>query len=68
MIPVPIKCVFCDNEFVVEVDNGDYRNWKSGTHIQDAMPYLTPDERELLITGTCGPCWDIEIPDDEETE
>lgn len=26
--------------------------------IYDIFPEKTPDERELLITGLCGECWD----------
>ena len=26
-------------------------DWQNGTLIQDAMPQLTPEEREFLITG-----------------
>ena len=28
--------------------------------------YLTEDERELLISATCGECWDILFGEDEE--
>ena len=27
------------------------REWKRGALIQDAMPNLTPDQREFLLTG-----------------
>ncbi len=36
----------------------DYKAWENGKVIQDAMPYLTPGEREVLISGTCGSCFD----------
>jgi hypothetical protein len=26
--------------------------------IQDHFPHLTDDERELIISGTCGSCFD----------
>tara|TARA_R110002020_G_scaffold100122_1_gene237058 strand:- start:218 stop:382 length:165 start_codon:yes stop_codon:yes gene_type:complete len=42
----------------MEVDSADYKNWQEGTLIQDALPYLTTDQRELLISATCGTCWD----------
>jgi len=32
--------------------------WKNGELIQNVMPYLNEDERELLISGTCGKCFD----------
>ena len=39
----------------VNVD--DYTSWENGELIQNAMPYLTADEREVLISGICGPCF-----------
>ena len=40
------------------VNGQDVVDWKGGKYIQDAMPYLSADERELLISGTCGTCFD----------
>lgn len=33
------------------------RLWESGMLIQDAMPNLTPDEREFLMTGITADEW-----------
>lgn len=51
-------CPIChrDGEMPVEVDG--YRNWMAGTLIQRALPDLTADEREQLMTGTHPDCWD----------
>jgi hypothetical protein len=35
-----------------------YGAWQDGTLIQEAMPNLTPDEREFLITGITPWEWD----------
>ena len=40
------------------VENDDYQSWQNGKLIQDAMPYLTISQRELLISGICGTCFD----------
>ena len=61
-------CRFCGTTHTLTVDINDYFNWQEGTHIQDAMPYLTPAERELLISQTCQACWDKMFADDEEEE
>lgn len=61
-------CRFCGTTHTLTVDINDYFNWQEGTHIQDAMPYLTPAERELLISQTCQTCWDKMFADDEEEE
>tara|TARA_Y100000310_G_C20387451_1_gene671140 strand:+ start:362 stop:508 length:147 start_codon:yes stop_codon:yes gene_type:complete len=41
------------------VNSKDFISWNNGSYIQNAMPYLSADERELLISGTCGPCFDV---------
>lgn len=42
--------------------------WESGVLIQHAMPNLTPDEREFLMTGVTKEEWDAAFggSDDEE--
>tara|TARA_B100001564_G_C20500517_1_gene605953 strand:+ start:278 stop:436 length:159 start_codon:yes stop_codon:yes gene_type:complete len=32
--------------------------WVGGEWAQSALWMLTPDERELLISNTCGACWE----------
>ena len=61
-------CRQCGTTVQISVIGPDYDRWKSGELIQDAMPYLSPDEREILISGTCGPCFDRMFceGDDEE--
>lgn len=27
-------------------------------HIQDALPFMSPDDRELLLSGVCSRCYD----------
>jgi len=36
----------------------DFDAWQSGTLIQDAMPYLSPGDREFLMTGITPEEWD----------
>lgn len=36
----------------------DYVRWLDGANIQDAMPYLSVDDREFLMTGTTPEEWD----------
>lgn len=53
-----VRCDNCRNRFPIEVVYTDYMAWRNGAVIQNAMPYLTADEQELLISATCGTCWD----------
>lgn len=46
------------NEMTMILDPDDYERWISGGGlIQNVMPYLTPDEREFLMTGTTPEEW-----------
>lgn len=40
-----------DNDMELDVTNEQLQAWENGTLIQEAMPNLTEDEREFLITG-----------------
>lgn len=55
---VRTKCFDCGKEVMVNVNVKDYVAWKRGALIQEAMPYLTADEREILISQICGECYD----------
>ena len=39
-------------------------SWESGTLIQEAMPQLSADDREFVMTGVIGPEWDEEFGKD----
>ena len=41
----------------VDVTDEDIQKWKEGTMIQVAMPNLTPDEREFIMTGITPQEW-----------
>tara|TARA_Y100000296_G_scaffold73682_1_gene91423 strand:- start:308 stop:457 length:150 start_codon:yes stop_codon:yes gene_type:complete len=49
----------------MQVQAEDYEAWENGELIQNAMPYLSADEREVLISGMCGPCFDNLFGDEE---
>ena len=55
---VAVTCRHCQKSHNLLVTFADLAAWKRGMYIQDAMPYLSADERELLISQTCGACWD----------
>lgn len=58
-------CRICKINFELMVNENDFRDWQAGTLIQRAMPYLSPAERELLITSTCGDCFDKMFRDED---
>lgn len=48
----------------VEVPSFDLFKYRQGMPIQDAMPTLTPDQREFLISGIYS--WDDAMPDPDD--
>jgi len=39
------------NQLDLNITYTQLGRWKDGEHIQNAMPHLTPDEREFMISG-----------------
>lgn len=66
--PILVKCVcpMCKSFTFVCVDAFDYGDWQNGKHAQDAFPYLSANEREMLISGICPDCWDKMFGGDDE--
>jgi hypothetical protein len=54
------KCRVCGNNGMLEdVDALGYIRWSElGENVQDALPGLDADQRELLMTGTHAHCWE----------
>lgn len=50
-------CPDCGKAGRVEVEEEDFYAWQNHVLIQEAFPYLNADQREMLMTGYCGPCW-----------
>jgi len=42
----------------INVTTEQLEAWQKDTKIQDAMPHLTPDEREFIMTGITVEEWD----------
>lgn len=64
-------CPFCGHANEIEVNEIDYLDWSDGELlVQDAFPYLSADEREMLISGICPKCWDsmFGLPEEEEED
>ena len=63
---VAVPCRLCQETTDLEVNFQGFVNWKAGEFIQDALPELSADERELLISGTCSTCFDELFPSEDE--
>ena len=61
-------CYACGNALSVTVRSADLEKFRAGNFAQDCFPYLSPSEREFLISGICDPCWDEMFPDESDEE
>ncbi len=52
------ECIQCHLKGAVMVDSDQFDARENGAAIQDAYPNLTPGEREQLLTGIHGECYD----------
>ena len=59
------KCPFTGkiNVLEISVTKLQLERWANGISIQDAMPTLTADEREFIMTGITASEWDKTFPD-----
>ena len=65
-VDVNIQCRCCTDVVTVYTFFDDIQDWQDGELIQDAIPYLSADEREILISHVCGVCFDKMFDTDEE--
>lgn len=67
-LPLVIRtppCAMCGYSTIMEVNRKEWEAWKKGAFIQDAFPLLSPDEREMILSGTHPECWDKLFSEDE---
>ena len=53
-----IECRKCKGLTHLRLDDLAFMKWAGGMYIQDAFPELDTGTRELLMSKTCGPCFD----------
>ena len=54
------------NAHYIDVKMIDLAAYEDGALIQDAFPYLTADQRELILTGMTDEMWNDAFGEDEE--
>ena len=59
-ISVTVPCSFCHTEYPIQMTQAQLDELMSPhrRHIQDIIPELAPEMRELFISGMCPKCWD----------
>lgn len=62
-----INCALCDYPQYLPVSAEQVARWRSsGDYVQVAFPDLSANQREMLVSGTCGVCWDKMFPPEDD--
>jgi hypothetical protein len=65
-IDIVKNCHITNDSYSVSVRRTDYEAWKGGKLAQLAFPYLAPEDREFIISGTSPKGWEIIFGGDNE--
>lgn len=52
------QCMVCGKTSTRLLDLEKFHRYERGAKVQDVWPEMPADERELLMTGTHGECWE----------
>lgn len=52
------KCSMCDYKVEIKANDEQIKKLESGAKIQNVFPEVSAADRELLISRTCGACFD----------
>lgn len=56
------------NELTVTIQPKDWNAWQGGESIQNAMPYLTANQREFLLTGMSPEEWSAAFNAEQDSD
>lgn len=60
-------CYYCEKQVTVIADSAGWYKFAAGKYTQDCLPTLSAADREFLISGICGECWNKMLsPEDRE--
>ena len=59
-------CIVCGKRNEIEVLKEDYDRYRNGAFVQVAFPEMPAPQREMIISGTCPPCFNILWPSEDE--
>ena len=62
------SCIECKQAIVVKIPAKELYVYRQGAKIQSAMPSVSANDREFLMTGICGTCFDKIFADTGEDE
>lgn len=61
-------CLGCNTSATFTMTEEQFNRFKAGEKVQDIFPDWSDGDREMLISGTCPPCFEEMFPEDEEDE
>ncbi len=63
-------CIVCGKPSALVLDEGKYKRWQGGEHVQVVFADWSAERRELLMSGTHPICWEniMRVTDDMEEE
>jgi hypothetical protein len=50
-------CIGCGHSTQLTLLRSEVDQYRKGAFVQDAFPFMTADERELIVSGTHPACW-----------
>lgn len=56
--PLGAPDCFKPKTYVMKMTRGQYNKWQRGEYIQNALPHLTGEQREILLSGMDQAAWD----------
>ena len=67
-VAIAIRCVCCKQYKGIHINEEDYKEYRRPYRrpIQDIFPYLSAEEREMLLSKICPDCWNNAFGDEEE--
>ena len=65
-LEVTVNCRICKKDHKFDVSREEWHFFQKGVHVQHAMPKLSRDNAELLISQICGTCFDNLFKEDDE--
>lgn len=63
---IPTTCPICATTTFIPVKSQDWLDYVNGKLAQDAFPYLSADDREMIISGICPDCWNSMFGGEDE--
>lgn len=63
-----IPCLHCGESATFAMTEEQFNRFKSGEHVQNIFPDWSPEDREMLISGTCPAGWEEMWAEDEDED